>query len=63
MSQKPKSQFTITDLYRGEGDRSNHIYAVLRDEDGNLCISATLDYIVASLRRGDFWETRETKAP
>ncbi len=36
----------ITNIHRGRGDRSIFIYAELRDENNNLLISATLDYII-----------------
>lgn len=39
----------ITNIRRGKGNRRKFIYADLRDGDGELMISATLDYIVSSI--------------
>jgi hypothetical protein len=39
----------ITNIRRGKGIREAIIYAHLEDKDGNLIISATLEYIVAAL--------------
>ena len=39
----------ITDIKRGKGARHEYIYAFLRDPDGKLLISASLDYITEQL--------------
>lgn len=47
-----KNEYTnsrIVDIHRGTGRRSHIIYAVLRSENGELLISATLEYIVKAL--------------
>jgi hypothetical protein len=36
----------ITDVRRGTGARSCYVYANLRDPDGHILISATVDYIM-----------------
>jgi hypothetical protein len=44
-------KLVITDIKRGDGNRSELLYGVLRDaETGELMISATLDYIVDALK-------------
>lgn len=40
---------TITNLRQGKGYRKQYIYATLRGPDGELLISATLDYINKAL--------------
>jgi hypothetical protein len=59
--QNPRRQFpkgvVIRRIRRGEGYRDQWIYAELVDRDGNLLISATLDYICDELERGAFTET------
>lgn len=40
---------TITNIRRGKGSRKNLVYAHLMDSNGNLVISATLDYIYNAL--------------
>lgn len=35
----------ITNIHRGRGNKSIFVYAELRDENDELIISATLDYI------------------
>jgi hypothetical protein len=42
---------TITDIRRGRAGRSDWIYAKLVRPDGELLISATLDYILDALNR------------
>ena len=44
------SKFSITNIHRGKGDRNHIVYAFLKDEKGNLVISATLDYIMTKVR-------------
>jgi len=40
---------TIVNIRRGKGNRSHFIYANLVDKDGNIIISATLDYIETAI--------------
>lgn len=40
----------IIGIRRGEGDRSSILYARLVDQQGQLLISATLDYIMCALK-------------
>lgn len=47
----------VTNIRRGAGARSKNVYAELRDSNGELLISATLDYITAELQRGAFEES------
>lgn len=35
----------ITNIHRGVGNKSCYVYAELRDENNELIISATIDYI------------------
>jgi hypothetical protein len=42
----------IINIKRGTGDRSKFIYAQLVDDNDNLIISATLNYIIARLNDG-----------
>jgi hypothetical protein len=39
----------VVDIRRGRGARAGIVYAKLVDKDGNLLISATLDYITSAL--------------
>ena len=43
----------IVDIKRGKGSRNKFIYARLIGPDGNLLISATLDYIYERLTESD----------
>lgn len=47
----------IVNIHRGAGPRARFIYAELVDADGKLLISATLEYIVRALERGEFMGT------
>lgn len=41
----------IVNIRRGRGARAGIVYAKLVDKDGNLLISATLDYITSALKQ------------
>ena len=41
----------IVNIRRGKGPRADIIYAQVVDKNGNLLISATLDYITAALKQ------------
>jgi hypothetical protein len=41
----------VVDIRRGRGARTGIVYAKLVDKDGNLLISATLDYITSALKQ------------
>ena len=43
-------KYSIVNIRKGKGNRSNIIYAKLVDENGELIISATLDYIIERLK-------------
>jgi hypothetical protein len=43
---KPKKKYYISGVRRGKGDRRIFIYANLYDENHELLITATLDYIL-----------------
>jgi len=43
-------KYTITNIRKGKGNRSHTLYAQLRDENNELVISATLDYVVMALK-------------
>jgi hypothetical protein len=45
------SKCTITDIRRGKGYRNIYIYANLRNEKGEIIISADLDYIYEQLEK------------
>jgi hypothetical protein len=51
--QFPK-ECVISNIRRGKANRSHIVYANLRNKDGTLIISATLDYITKELERGVF---------
>ncbi len=40
----------ITNIRRGKGDRSQYIYAQIRDKNNELLVAATLDYCVDALK-------------
>lgn len=51
MAQNIYEGATIQDIRYGyERDRGDILYAILVDKDGELLISATLDYIVGTLK-------------
>lgn len=56
------SKYTITNIRRGKNERQHIIYAELRDEQGELVIAATLDYIhdrIRELTKTGEWVKRE----
>jgi len=42
--------YTITNIHRGKNERRHIIYAILKDEKGEMILSATLDIIHDRLR-------------
>lgn len=44
------SKYTITNIRRGKAEKRNNIYAQLRDEKGELVMSATLHIIEDRIR-------------
>lgn len=46
---KIKFGCTITDIRRGKGERASFVYAKLRDPNGVVLISSTLDYICSEV--------------
>lgn len=47
----PLAEYRIVNIHHGTGARSNIIYAEIRDDNDNLIVCATLDYIVDWLKR------------
>ena len=38
--------YKVVNVHRGKGPRAEFVYAELQDEQGQLCIAATLEYII-----------------
>ena len=52
----------ITNIRRGKGYRESFVYAELRGPDGELLMSATLDYITTEIMEADILPEQQPHA-
>lgn len=52
----------ITNIRRGTGARKSFVYAELRGPDGELLMSATLDYITTEIMEADILPEQQPHA-